>query len=47
MEVTVEEAVEVAAEVVELGIAAMQTMVAVDKPEEVVGVVLTDMKGWQ
>ena len=45
MEVTVEEAVEVAAEVVELEIATMKTMVAVDMPAEATEVVIIDMKG--
>ena len=48
MEAAVEEAVEVVAEVVELEIAEMNTIVAVDIPKEEAGeVVVIDMKGRQ
>ena len=45
MEAAVEEAAEVAAEVKEPEIAAIQTMVTVDTPEDAAEVVVTDTKG--
>ena len=47
MEAATEEAIEVAAEAVEVEIAAMQKMVATDMPEEASETMDIDMEGWQ